>query len=373
MKLPSAFQAVQVVTQSSLYPVICGVGVLRHLGALIAREAGEGSIFVLSSKRVWNNCGAQVYGGLRNANVVRVILFDDRESAKTLAMAEMICRKLIHAGARRDAVMVAVGGGVVGDVAGLAAATFLRGIAIIQVPTTLLAQVDSAIGGKAGVNLPEGKNLIGLFHQPKLVVCDPVLLCTLPGRQFRAGLFEVVKYAAIADASLLKLLEARLPKISRNDTRDLMEIIPRCLKIKVRIINKDEREHGVRATLNFGHTIGHALETAMSYRRFFHGEAVGWGMLAATLIAVALDRVDYDDAARLMRLIVRAGPLPALPDISAARLWNLIQRDKKSRNGEIRWVLPVALGRVDFGITVPEPVFRRAWRELPLLEAKSRR
>jgi 3-dehydroquinate synthase len=332
-----------------------------------------GPIFVLSSRRVWNSCGVKIQRALRGANVSRVILFEDRESAKSLRTAEALCRKLIRAGAHRDAIIVGVGGGVVGDVAGLVAAIFLRGVALVHVPTTLLAQVDSAIGGKTGVNLPEGKNLVGAFNQPQLVVCDPALLGSLGQRQFPSGLFEVVKYAAIADKQLFELLEAKLPGISRRDPRALMEIIPCCARIKAGFVHNDERENGVRAILNFGHTVGHALETATSYRCFLHGEAVGWGMLAATLVAVALGRLDSADAARLMRLIVRAGQLPALPKMPATRMWNILQRDKKSRGELVRWVLPVAIGRAEYGVAVPPSVFREVWAELPQWEARCRK
>jgi 3-dehydroquinate synthase len=353
--------------------VICGAAALRQLGGLVVKYTGTRPIFVLSSRRVWDACGPKIQRALRGANVARVILFDDRESAKSVGTAETLCRKLIRAGARRDAVLVAVGGGVVGDVAGFVAAIFLRGVALVHVPTTLLAQVDSAMGGKTGVNLPEGKNLMGVFHQPRLVVCDPALPGTLPERQFRAGLFEVVKYAVIADEHLFELLEVKLAGISRRDTRGLMEIIPRCVRIKAAIVEQDEREGGVRAILNFGHTVGHALEATTRYRRFLHGEAVAWGMLAATLVAVAFDKLDPADASRIIHLIVRTGPLPTLPKLSASRIWAAIQRDKKSRGGVVRWMLPVAIGRAEYGIALPPSAFRRVWVELPKWESECRK
>jgi 3-dehydroquinate synthase len=358
-------QTIQVSAGSSSYPVICGAGALRQLRGLITWHVGVGPIFVLSSRQVWNFCGPKIQRALHGIDVSRVILFDDRESAKSLRMAEALCRKLIRAGARRDAILFAVGGGVVGDVAGLVAGIFLRGVSIIHIPTTLLAQVDSSIGGKTGVNLPEGKNLVGAFHQPRLVICDPELLSTLPERDFRSGLFEVVKCAAIADKPLFEWLEAKPHGISLRDTQELMKIIPRCACIKARLVNKDERDSGVRATLNFGHTVGHALEAATNYRRFLHGEAIGWGMLAATLVAVALDELESADAARLMRLIVRVGWLPTLPKIPAAHILNILHRDKKSREGMVRWVLPVAIGRAKYGISVPQSVFHQVWAELP--------
>jgi len=372
MGRPKNAWTIQVKTGSSSYPVFCGAGILSRLNELVAKHTGNGPLFVLSSPRVWRSCGATIQPALHNANMARVILFDDRESAKTSRTVEALCRKLIRAGAGCDATIFAVGGGVVGDVAGFAAAVFLRGSSLVHVPTTLLAQVDSSIGGKTGVNLPEGKNLVGAFHQPKLVICDPDLLTSLPERQFRAGLFEVVKYAAIADKQLFELLEAKLTAVSRLDTRTLMEIILRCVKTKAAIVAQDERESGVRAVLNFGHTLGHALETVTDYRYFLHGEAVGWGMLGATLISVGLGKLDPDIAAQMVRMIAGAGRLPAIPKIPATRILDVMQRDKKSREGIVRWVLPVGIGRAEIGVIVPEPLFRRVWKDLPRWEQECR-
>jgi 3-dehydroquinate synthase len=372
MALPKNTQSIQVKAGSSSYPVICGAGSLSPLSELLITHAGVGPLFVLSSPRVWNFCGPKIRHALKGANVSRVILFDDHESAKTPRAVEMLCRKLIRAGARRNATIVAAGGGVVGDIAGFVAATFLRGVSLVHVPTTLLAQVDSAIGGKTGVNLPEGKNLVGAFHQPKLVVCDPTLLNSLPERQFRAGLFEVVKYAAIADQRLFELMEAKLTGISRHDMRALMEIILRCVKIKAAIVGRDEREDGGRAVLNFGHTLGHALETVTNYRHFLHGEAVGWGMLAASLVSVALGKLDPDVAARMIRMIAGVERLPALSKTSATRILDVMQRDKKSREGIVRWVLPIGIGRAEYGAAVPQESFRRVWAALPEWERKAR-
>jgi 3-dehydroquinate synthase len=366
-------QTIEVRIGSSFCPVVCGVGASRHLRKHIVKHVGTRPLFVTSSQQVWNSCGLKIQHALNGADISRVILFDDREAAKSLPTAEALCRELIRAGAHRDATLIAVGGGVVGDVAGFAAAIFLRGISIVHVPTTLLAQVDSSIGGKTGVNLPEGKNLVGAFHHPQLVVCDPALLASLTERQFRAGLFEVVKCAAIADKRLFELLEAELPGASRHNVLALMQIIPRCIAIKAAIVADDERDRDGRALLNFGHTVGHALEAATKYRRFLHGEAIGWGMLAAGLTAVALDKLGSVDAARLMRLIVQTGPLPALPKILASRMWSFVQRDKKSREGVVRWVLPVAIGSAKCGIAVPQGIFSKVWAELPRWEEQCRK
>ena len=197
---------------------------------------------------------------------------------------ELLCRKLTRAGADRKSLIVAVGGGVVGDVAGFVAASYLRGVALVHVPTTLVAQVDSSIGGKTGVNLPEGKNLVGAFYPPRLVLIDTDLLRTLPERQFRSGVAEVIKYGVIADAELFAYLEQNMEKLLRQDRDALEYVIPRCVEIKADVVSRDEHESGLREILNFGHTFGHALESVTKYRRYLHGEAVAWGMVAASLL-----------------------------------------------------------------------------------------
>ena len=259
------------------------------------------------------------------------ILFDDRESRKNLATVESIARQLIKAGADRHATVVAVGGGVVGDVAGFAAATYLRGVRLVQIPTTLVAQVDSAVGGKTGVNLPEGKNLVGAFYPPKVVIADPALLATLPHREYRSGLYEVIKYGAIADPELFAFLERRMSSVLRRDPADLGWIISRSIAIKARVVSEDEREGGLRQILNFGHTLGHALEAATGYRLFLHGEAIGWGMVAASMMALSMDRLPLMDAFRIVRLIASVGPLPKVPAIPAREAALRFSRETRNR------------------------------------------
>jgi 3-dehydroquinate synthase len=282
---------------------------------------------------------------------------------------EEISRNLIRSGADRHAVLVAAGGGVVGDVAGFAAATYLRGVRLVHIPTTLVAQVDSSIGGKTGVNLPEGKNLVGAFYPPKLILADPDMLDTLPHREFRSGLYEVVKYGVIADAELFQFLERRMSAVLRRDSAALAWIIPRCAAIKARVVDKDEREGGLRQILNFGHTIGHALEAVTGYRRFLHGEAIGWGMIAATLVAVATGKLRDAQAIRIIRLVASVGPLPGLGKIRASQLRPILAGDKKARGGRVRWVLPRRIGKTEWGIEVPWPIVARAFAELPLIAA----
>ncbi|HEV2422768.1 MAG TPA: 3-dehydroquinate synthase [Candidatus Acidoferrales bacterium] len=361
-------KTIQVETRSASYAVVCERGALGRLGSLVEKLGAGGELFVLSSPRVWRFCGKEVARALRDSHRC-LVLFDDREVAKRLTTVERICRKLAHARADRRALLVAVGGGVVGDVAGFAAASYLRGVPIVHVPTTLVAQVDSSIGGKTGVDLAEGKNLVGAFHQPKLVVADPLLLRTLPPRQFRSGLYEVIKYGVIGDAELFDFLERELQKLLDMDMRSLEWVIERGARQKAEVVSKDEREGGLRQILNFGHTIGHALETLTEYKRLLHGEAVGWGMLGATEIAVAMELLPKQDAARISSLVARCGPLPALPRVSSAELLDTIARDKKSRGGRVLWVLPRAIGNAQTGASVPDRVVAEVWRELSCANA----
>jgi 3-dehydroquinate synthase len=354
---------------SKRYTVHCGESALAQLANEIRtlfRRGGSATrpLFVLSSPKVWSNVSKLI---LHSAQLEKpkLILFDDSESAKNLSTIERISRDLIRAGADRNAILVAVGGGVVGDVAGFVAATYLRGVKIVHIPTTLVAQVDSAIGGKTGVNLPEGKNLVGAFYQPDFVIADPATLKTLSGRDYRSGIYEIIKYGIIGDAKLLRELETNLDKLLQRDAATLSDIIPRCIAQKAKVTALDERESGLRETLNFGHTFAHALESLTRYRVFRHGEAVGWGMIAATLLGIAVTNLPVEDAARTIRLIRRVGPLPPLPKkISSARLLNEMQSDKKSRAGKPRFVLAEKIGKVRIGVEVSLQIVSVVWNEL---------
>jgi 3-dehydroquinate synthase len=364
-------KTIQVKTESASYAVVCERGALSRLGRIVDKVREGGEVFLLSSPHAWKFWGKAAARALRLPRE-RVMLLDDRELAKRVSTVEGLCRKLIRARADRRALLVAMGGGVVGDVAGFAAATYLRGVRIVHVPTTLVAQVDSAIGGKTGVDLPEGKNLVGAFHQPAMVVADPMTLRTLPARQFRSGLYEVIKYGVIGDAELFGFLERAMEKLLRLDRRSLERVIERCARQKARIVSQDERESGLRQVLNFGHTLGHALETLTEYKRFLHGEAVGCGILGAAQIAVEMERLPERDANRISSLVARCGRLPALPRVSSKTLLRVIAGDKKSRRGRVGWVLPRRIGAAEIGVSVPDALVAKVWHELPALYARAR-
>ena len=355
----------KVTSSSGSYAVVCAPGALARAGSLTSRRGDSTSTFVLSSTKVWRHCGRAIAAKIPGRAGRRPILFDDRESSKNLETVEAIARQLVRAGADRQATIVAVGGGVVGDVAGFTAATYLRGVRLVHIPTTLVAQVDSAVGGKTGVNLPEGKNLVGAFYPPKVVIADPTLLATLPHREYRSGLYEVIKYGAIADRELFGFLERRMSSLLRRDPAALGWVISRSIAIKARVVGEDEREGGLRQILNFGHTLGHALDAATNYRVFLHGEAIAWGMIAASMMALSLNRLPLMDAFRIVRLVASVGPLPKVPAIPSARLRSILAGDKKSRGGRVLWVFPRKIGKTEWGVEAPWPLVEKAVRNLP--------
>jgi 3-dehydroquinate synthase len=363
---------IAITSSAGRYNLFCAPGALARSRSLIKRSGNTTGTFVLSSPIVWRHWGKRLASELRGAGARHPILFDDSEAAKRLATVEEITRKLVRSGADRGSTLIAVGGGVVGDVAGFAAATFLRGLRLVHIPTTLVAQVDSSIGGKTGVNLPEGKNLVGAFYPPKLVIADPDVLRTLPHREFRSGLYEVVKYGVISDLELFAFLERRMPSLLRRDAQAVSWVIKRSIRVKAYVVNRDEHEMGLREILNFGHTLGHALEAVTGYRRFLHGEAIGWGMIAATLLALAVDRIRETEASRIIRLVVSVGPLPPLGTIRASELRPILAGDKKFRGGRSRWVLPRRIGKAEWGAEVPWPIVARTFGELPAIADKAR-
>ena len=289
-----------------------------------------------------------------------VVEFPAGEASKTVALAEQLYDRLADAKADRQTLVVAVGGGVTGDLAGFAAATYNRGLPLLMVPTTLLAMVDSSVGGKTGVNHPRGKNLIGAFHQPTGVWIDTAFLDTLPDREFRSGLAEVVKYGVILDPELFEFLEANVDPILARDPVSLQHIIARSCRLKADVVEQDEREEtGLRAVLNYGHTFGHAFETVGGYGAWLHGEAVAVGMVCASRLAEKIQLVDADLTGRQVRLLEAfALPTAVKPEWSADALVDVMRRDKKAKAGRLRFVLPTRLGRVSLFDDVPEHLVR---------------
>ncbi len=294
----------------------------------------------------------------RSGFEVRTIVLPPGERQKTLRTVSRLYGAFAASRMERTSPVVLLAGGVIGDVGGFAAATYLRGLPIVQVPTTLVAQVDSAIGGKTGVDLPSGKNLVGAFAQPRAVLMDPLVLRTLPPREWVAGLAEVVKYGIIRDRRLFELLERHAGRLDRRRPGDLNAIVTRSAAIKADVVSKDERESGLRQILNYGHSIGHAIEAATRYRRFLHGEAVSIGMMGAALIGCCLRSSRRELLARQGALLQRLSlPLRA-PGVPSNRVLKALRMDKKTRGGRVKFVLPVSVGRVRFGQEVPDDLIR---------------
>ena len=349
------------------YSILSGAGVIRRASQEIAGLGRFSSIHVVSSPKVWRAVGKSIQRGLRLSKSGSIHLFNDAEATKNLRSVEEITRSLCRAGADRKSLVIAVGGGVVGDVAGFAAASFLRGVKLVHVPTTLVSQVDSSIGGKTGVNLPEGKNLVGAFYPPALVLTDPELLRTLSDREFRGGLAEVIKHAIIADANMFAMLERNMEKVLRRNRSALAALIPRNVQIKARVVSRDERESGLREILNYGHTFAHALESVTKYRRYQHGEAVAWGMIAAAFLGHELGLTRADDVSRIVALIRCLGSLPAWPSVSPAALLGAMRSDKKTRARILRFVLSPRIGEARSYDTVPLHAVERVLHFTPRL------
>jgi 3-dehydroquinate synthase len=330
-----------VTSERGPYAVLIGSGILRQLPRHLDR-LDVGRRLVVSSRPVWRLQGRRLSSVMRRGDTPAFMAVG--ETAKTLETVRGLYDACLARQLDRASAIVAFGGGVIGDVAGFAAASYLRGIGLVQVPTTLLAQVDSAIGGKVGVNLPAGKNLVGAFYSPSLVVCDPDVLDSLPPREFRAGLYEVIKYGVIRSPGLFATLERRLPQLLARESSTLASVVAECCRIKADVVMSDERESGPRRMLNFGHTVGHALEAMTDYARFRHGEAVGYGMLAAARLSVRRGTLAPHDFTRLEQLIGRLGRLPLVADLSATDALRAIAHDKKVVNGRLHFVLATSLG-----------------------------
>jgi 3-dehydroquinate synthase len=324
------------------YPILIGAGLLAQADVL-AQAIEARDVLLVSNTNVAPLYAAPLIAALAPRRIVEAVL-PDGEMHKTLASVARVIDVLVANRFARDSCVLALGGGVVGDIAGFAAATYQRGIAYVQAPTTLLAQVDSAVGGKTGVNHPGGKNLIGAFHQPRAVIADTSTLATLPPRELRAGLAEVIKYGMICDAEFFAWLEAHLEEVLAQHSASLIHVVRRCCEIKAEIVARDERETGDRALLNLGHTFGHAIEAASGYADWLHGEAVAAGLLMAADMSARAGLIPADNVARVRRLLERAGLVIDTRRIGATLALEHMRIDKKVKGGRVRLVLLRGIG-----------------------------
>ena len=354
---------VQVSLGSRSYAIKVGGGMLSHLGAECAQLKLGHRCAVITDSNVGKRFAKAALKSLSASGFEPVLItIPAGEKSKRIAMVERCYDQLAAHRLERKSFIVALGGGVVGDLAGFVAATYLRGIPFVQAPTTLLAQVDSSVGGKTGVNLKSGKNLVGAFYQPRLVLCDLDTLKTLPKREYISGLAEVVKYGVIYDAVLFAQLERNLAKLLRRDRPTLRDVVARCCQIKAEVVGQDETESGLRAILNFGHTIGHAIENSSGYGKFLHGEAVSIGQVAAARLSQKVLGLPSGDILRIENLLHRSG-LPVKIKLNSAqrkKLFAAMKLDKKVSGGEVRFVLAEKIGRVKFGCQISTEMLAEA-------------
>jgi 3-dehydroquinate synthase len=322
---------------------MAGSGLLESLAPRIERVCGRlpRRVFVLTSAPIWALWSERFLASFAEPPIA--LFLPPGEEQKTLKSVEALLRQMAQAGGDRGSLLIAFGGGIVGDVGGFVAAIFMRGIHYVQVPTTFLSQVDSSVGGKTGVNLPEGKNLVGSFHQPLAVIADIGLLATLSDRELRAGLMESVKAGIIRDRALVRFMEEHADEVLGREPKALEKVISASIRMKAGVVNQDERESGLRMILNFGHTVGHALEKVTGYKSLLHGEAVGWGMIAALYIARERGTISRAQFDRLEKLVHLYGPLPALK-LRVSKVVGAAEGDKKNIGGVTRFVLPIGIG-----------------------------
>jgi 3-dehydroquinate synthase len=324
---------------------------------------GYSSFFVLTEPILWERWGNKLLSDAGWAGL-SPILVPSGESSKNLTMVGRVASELLERGADRRSLLVAFGGGVVGDLGGFVASTYMRGIDYVQAPTTVLAQVDSSIGGKTAVNIRTMKNLVGTFYAPRMVVSDPAVLASLSPRAFQSGLYEAVKHAILSGPALFGWLEGKVAKMRPGDTPLLETLVARAAQVKVNVVSRDEREAALRRVLNLGHTYGHALEEATGYRRFLHGEAVAWGMLTVTRLAELASGLDPAVGKRIARLVRAVGPLPGMGGLRAEKVLALLPRDKKALGGRVHWVLPEGIGKVRVTPDVPEGAVAKAFHDV---------
>ncbi|HET8679233.1 MAG TPA: 3-dehydroquinate synthase [bacterium] len=362
-RLAGLRHTVRVDLGSRAYDVLIGAGTMALLGYDLAHLGAGGRVAIVTHRTLERRFGARVSGALTGVGFeTTVITLPVGERAKSLRAAAALIDAMAAWGLDRTGTILALGGGVIGDIAGFVAGTYMRGVRLVHVPTTLLAQIDSSIGGKAAVNHPRAKNLIGVFHQPALVVADVEVIRSLPAREFRAGLAEVVKYAMTLDRDLLDLLEGRRGATARWTSDDLTNIVSRCAALKARVVEQDEFESGPREVLNYGHTVGHAVEAA-NPGRHVHGEAIAVGMRVEGQIARRLGLLSEDEVARQDALLAALGLPIVVPPGSIDVLVDAMRLDKKRRDGRIRCTLPEGIGRARLGVEISESLMREVLRE----------
>ena len=348
------------------YPIYIGKGIFDKIESIIKKNISSEKFAIITNPNINNIYGKKLLECL-SVSTKKIFVFEvpDNELSKSLKYAEKLYVDLITNNFDRDSCIIALGGGVIGDLAGFVASTYMRGVKFIQVPTTLLAQVDSSIGGKVGIDLKEGKNLIGSFYQPKSVFSDIETLKTLPEKEMKSGLAEIIKYGIILDDNLFKTLEENIGKILDKDLNVLYDIVIWCSKLKAMIVEEDEKEAGRRAILNFGHTFGHALETITNYQGYSHGEAISIGMIFAAKLSLELGLIESDDFSRIYNLINSAG-LPVLPKQSynIDQFLKLLYSDKKVKDGKLRFILPEKIGKVIIKDDIPISILKSELRKM---------
>jgi 3-dehydroquinate synthase len=333
----------QVATPQRTYPVVVERGAIGRLAEFL--PPGRSRVFVFSTRDVWKLYGERLLKALGHREC-ETLFFTGGEENKRLVHIEQLAEQMVERGADRSSIVIAIGGGIVTDMAGFLSSIFMRGVPLIQIPTTLLAQVDAAVGGKTGVNLVAGKNLIGCFHQPLAVLVDPSVLGSLPPREYRAGLYEIIKAGVIMSEPLFRVLAERRDEVLAQSPAIVDHIIAESVRIKAEVVSSDERESGPRRILNFGHTFGHALEAETKYTRFLHGEAVSWGMRAATQRAGTLEMIAPADSAAIFKVLDSYGPIPNCNRLGRTELQIRLLRDKKTIQNRIHFVVPVKIGEV---------------------------
>ncbi len=361
-------QQVEVQLPSNPYTATIETGLLTRAGELIRSVTPERTrYFVITAPPVKKAWGDALSASLASAGLTHAVLeMPDGERAKNLDTVRDLATKLVRRDADRKSVVIAFGGGVVGDVAAFVASIYMRGLDVVQIPTTFLAQVDASIGGKTGVDLPEGKNLLGTFHQPRAVLIDPAVLSTVGEREYRAGLYEAMKCGVIRRADIFDFMEQNRERILQRDPAALEWLIAECVRVKADVVAADERETGLRRILNFGHTVGHALEAETSYKQFLHGEAVAWGMVAASMISAAMQKAEPETARRIISSVLAYASLPKV-EPRGKRIVRRLAHDKKTVDGVVHFVLPIEVGKVEIVPDVPERAVVQAVEELRYL------